>query len=376
MIIGCPVRALLGWDLQRRGFPSHLDYLAGRLAKLKWISMRKVRKHGRSFFGFFTLFIALTQLTGCDGCNRGDVTTQHNDIFRTGAYLSETRLTPKEVLKRGMRGRYLSRNLDENILTQPLYVRNVAFSTGNANGVFVATRGDWVYAFNADDQDKIEEWRKDLITLIYPDKLVGGNFVVKARGVNSTPVIDVRTNRMYVLFSTGFNAMYLEVLDWPKCEETINMEHLENLNVEYFLAVLDLRSGELVLNPDGSKMLVSISLPKPSPYGLGLEFVGKNQMDRPGLLLDHGSIYLAFGSLAHAECRDEYDYHGWVFRYRATDLAFQVCFALLQGRESQSACAREFGKVAGALLLIPRGTSTSLPGMGRLILRNISPAIP
>ena len=317
--------------------------------------MPQVRKHALSLIGFSTLFVVLTQLTGCDGCNRGDVTTQHNDIFRTGAYLSETRLTPDEVLKHGLKGRYLSDDLDENILTQPLYVRNVAFSTGNANGVFVATKGNWVYALNADAEENIEKWRTDLIKLIYPDKRVGGNFEVHPRGVNSTPVIDVRENRMYVLFSTGFNPRYPEVLDWPLCKEIINMEHLENLNVEYFLAALDIRNGQLVDNPDGSKMLVSISLPKPRPYGLRLEFVGKNQMDRPGMLLDHGSIYLAFGSLAHAECRDEYDYHGWVFRYRATDLAFQSVFCTSPGPGEPKRLRSGIWQGGGGLAADPEG---------------------
>src|SRR5258708_40115566 len=53
---------------------------------------------------------------------------------------------------------------------------------------------------------------------------------------------------------------------------------------------------------------------------------------------------------------------------RPTSL-FKVCFALLQGRESPSACAQEFGTVAGPLPLIPRGTSIFLTGTGQADFR-------
>ncbi len=50
-------------------------------------------------------------------------------------------------------------------------------------------------------------------------------------------------------------------------------------------------------------------------------FVPKWHLNRPGLLLSNGSVYVAFG--AHA---DQGPWHGWVFAFRATDLQPQGFF--------------------------------------------------
>jgi hypothetical protein len=120
--------------------------------------------------GFFVLCILFIPLLGCGGTVDANVTTHHNNNFRTGAYLAETTLTPYNVRTRGMERMYCtgantqypnSYNpcnpvTDGWILTQPLFVRNVdyqmidgngrSFSLGVANGVFVATNTNKVYA--------------------------------------------------------------------------------------------------------------------------------------------------------------------------------------------------------------------------------------
>jgi hypothetical protein len=127
------------------------------------------------------------------GCGAGaDVVTQHNDNFRTGAYLAETTLTPAKVLSGGMRVKY-QHPLDGSVAAQPLFVRDVAFPLGRAHGLFVATMANKVYGLDADTG--AEQW-----VTVLTDRDPGKRNL--ARGVSSTPVIDVPNHRMYVLFST------------------------------------------------------------------------------------------------------------------------------------------------------------------------------
>src|SRR3954462_12563880 len=86
---------------------------------------------------------ALLLTTGCTS-----VITQHNDNFRTGAMLAETRLTPDQVLGHGMRLANTTAP-DCALAAQPLYMPELRFPTGTADAAFVATMNNTVYALNA-----------------------------------------------------------------------------------------------------------------------------------------------------------------------------------------------------------------------------------
>jgi hypothetical protein len=82
-----------------------------------------------------------------------DVLTQHNDSARTGAQLNETILNPSNVTPVTF-GRLYERYVDGQIITQPLYVSNQWIpGAGLRNVVYVATRKNWIYAFDADNTD-------------------------------------------------------------------------------------------------------------------------------------------------------------------------------------------------------------------------------
>ncbi len=125
----------------------------------------------RRLLQFLAILTVFSPLMGCGGPDP-NVTMQHNDPSRTGAYLAETSLTPANVLSRGMREKYSigscdgsrpaprNRCLSGTIVTQPLYVRNVDFnpvkrvwpfwpSATHTNGLFLATQNNMVYALDA-----------------------------------------------------------------------------------------------------------------------------------------------------------------------------------------------------------------------------------
>ncbi len=291
----------------------------GSKAKPRWLPVQ---------YRFFAVLAALC-LVSCEqrSCADSNVATQHNDRARTGAYLYEKTLTPKAVAARGMRVKFwlspcfgfvpallpgpMTGCIDSFIDSQPLYVesvqRHVVFFWLTNNMVFVSTIANTVYGVDADTGNII--WTTGLTSND------GGRTPI-ARGIRATPVIDVANNRMYVLYGTKN-----QWPDQPVCKD-LNSDQAatkaaarkqrDNLDVEYWLAVLDIRDGTLVQPPQ------HIEATAVRRDRTQVHFVGANQFDHAGLLLDHGSVYIAFGAPAWAEgCTD---YHGWVMRYDASTL--------------------------------------------------------
>ncbi len=79
--------------------------------------------------------------------------TQHNDLSRTGAQLQETVLTPANVNSNSF-GRLFTRAVNGQIITQPLYVGGLNINGGTHNVVYVVTRSNNVYAFDADNTNQ------------------------------------------------------------------------------------------------------------------------------------------------------------------------------------------------------------------------------
>jgi hypothetical protein len=113
---------------------------------------------------------------------------------------------------------------------------------------------------------------------------------------------------MYLVFSTG---------------------NADNNNVTYWLDAIDIRTGSPV-----KPVAVSASVTRSD--GAKVSFTGGIQAAHPSLLLDSGSVYLAFGSDAGKEGSS--NYHGWVMRYRSTDLSLQSVFCTCKDWTRRSPC--------------------------------------
>jgi outer membrane protein assembly factor BamB len=205
--------------------------------------------------------------------------------------------------------------IDGGLDTQPLYVKNVRrfppFFWFSDDMVFLATVANSVYGVSANTGQIL--WRTQLGA--------SDRVMTVARGVRATPVIDSAHNRMYVLFGTknGWG-------DQPLCADLNSadphtkqgaVDMAKNLTVAYWLAVLDIRTGAVLQE-------VPVTGQVKRSDGRDVHFVPKNHLPHPGLLLDRGSVYVAFGAPAWAEgCLD---YHGWVMRYDASNLAQRAVF--------------------------------------------------
>src|SRR5882724_6866819 len=232
------------------------------------------------------------------------VTTQHNDIARTGANTNETILTPANVNINSF-GKLFSYPVDGWMYAQPLYVAGVTLGAGSAqagtthNVAFVVTEHDSVYAFDADSNtgaNAVALWQVSLIgagETTVPSADLSCSDIVPELGISSTPVIDLATNTIYVVAKTTVG-------------DTTFIQRLH---------ALDLTTGQ---EKFGGPVILTASVPgtgSGSSSGV-LKWDPKWQHNRTSLLLVNGIVYIGTGS----HC-DNGPWHGWVLAYNASTLA-------------------------------------------------------
>jgi hypothetical protein len=232
-----------------------------------------------------------------------NVLTHRYDNARTGSNTSETILNVANV-GGGKFGLLGSHAVDGHVLAGPLYMSGLTIGGAVHNVVFVATEHDTVYAFDADNTTAAALWMSSLGTPMdstvsdagWLNPLSAGTTVSCAdmfpkSGVTSTPVIDPATHRMYVVGQNLENGTYFERLH-----------------------VLDVTTG---MDVAGSPVTINGSVTGTGISNDGgiISFDAYHSLNRPGLLLAGGNVYIAFGS----HC-DDTPYHGWVFSYAADTL--------------------------------------------------------
>jgi hypothetical protein len=228
--------------------------------------------------------IAVTDLAG--------VFTYHNDAQRTGVNPKEYALTTSTVNSSSF-GLLFSCSVDAPgyVYSQPLYVANLTMNDGRQHNVlFVATESDWVYAYDADASSCQQLWRKRVLatgeTTVNPADVNDTGDLTPEIGVTSTPVIDSSTRTLYVV---------------SKSEDSGG-------GFQHRLYALDLATGNTKF---GSPAQITAT-----------HFDVLTHMQRPALLLNNGTLYIAFGSHGDAGT-----YQGWVMGYSASTLAQQFVWS-------------------------------------------------
>jgi hypothetical protein len=257
-------------------------------------------------------------------CQTG-VLTYHNDNLRTGQNTMETVLNPTNV-QIGKFGKLFTQSVDGDIYAQPLYLASVTIpSKGTHNVVFVATENDSVYAFDADSNrgsNAAPLWQANLIDAAHgasagatatPADAVQDWTVGPWIGITATPAIDVNRSTMYVVTYS-----------------------LENNGDVYRLHAVDITTGNDSYHTCMAASVIISGCPSPtSVTWLGATFKAQYQLNRPGLLISNGIVYVAFGS--HAD-NNASSTHGWVMGFDEATLAPHGIFVTTPGNCINSTC--------------------------------------
>jgi hypothetical protein len=226
------------------------------------------------------------------------VLTYHNDNLRTGQNVHETILTTANVNSSTF-GKLFSLPVDGPIFAQPLYMPGVTVGSHVHNLVFVATEHDSVYAWDADTASTTPVWHTSFInpaagiTAIPCGEAAEGNCatIYPEFGITGTPVIDSSTGTLYVVAAT------------KEVESTTSYV--------YWLHALSVTTGQ-----------EKFGGPVPIQAKSGsVTLLPKQHLQRPGLLLVNGVVYIGFGS--HG---DMSPWYGWLLGYNASTLQQVMVF--------------------------------------------------
>ncbi|MFZ0522202.1 MAG: hypothetical protein WAL95_14350, partial [Candidatus Acidiferrales bacterium] len=253
--------------------------------------------------------VSILTVTNHQGTGFAGVFTQHNDIGRTGQNVNETVLTPTNVNSTTF-GKLFALAVDGQVYAQPLYVPNVTIAGGTHNVIYVATEADTVFAFDADSNAGANAnplWRASLIDTAHGAApgaravdAVNGincNALVPLVGITSTPVIDPSTNTMYVVAKSAETGGYVQRLH-----------------------AIDITTGA---EKSQGSVVITGSVPGTGDNSSNgtLVFDPLRHLNRPGLLLLNGIIYVGFGSNCDAK-----PYHGWLFAYDAATSSLRAIY--------------------------------------------------
>jgi uncharacterized protein (TIGR03437 family) len=229
------------------------------------------------------------------------------DKQQTGANLQETILQPS--LNWNNFGKVGTYAVDGQVYAQPLYLPGVTIAGQKHNVVYVATMHNSVFAFDADaPQITTPLWQVNLGPAV-PTGLYNFTDVIPEIGILGTPAIQNSTQAIYVVSNNLLPG---------------------TPGVPVFL----LHALSLV---DGHELFGGPALISATSAGTGAGSSGGSiafdafwHLQRPGLMISNGTLYIGFGS--HS---DVGDYHGWLMGYNASTLQLQSVFnSTPNGRQS------------------------------------------
>jgi len=231
----------------------------------------------------------LTQVGG-DPRPRGSptVTTYHYDTLRTGWNNNEVALTATNFPSNF--GILQTVTLDDQVDAQPLVVPAQTIAGGTHDVVYVATESNTIYGIDASSGAVLLQ--RNLGAPVPAP--FGCNNNGQYLGINSTPVIDLSRNALYVI-------------------AYVNLGSASNPNPSYQLRALGLNN---LAEMPGSPVTVVAS--HQLTDGSTFTFNATYQRQRPALLELNGNIYAGFGSFCDFHTSNS---RGWLLGWNATTLA-------------------------------------------------------
>ena len=240
------------------------------------------------------LVVTLTLIQTLSAAGSSVLTANYNN-GRTSANLQETLLTTANVV-RGSFGKIGTFPVDGQVYAQPLYVAGIAAGSATHNMLFVATQHNSVYNYDADSAAApLLLWHVNLGPSVPSTTWEGFHDITPEIGILSTPVVDPNRGVIYVVAFTQESGLLI-----------------------YRLHALDVTTGRETFN---GPTVISASIPGKGAGSVNgtMSFDPSMHLQRPGLLLANGAVYLAFGS--HA---DGGIWHGWVISYNAGNVSQQI----------------------------------------------------
>src|SRR5262249_33733639 len=208
------------------------------------------------------------------------------DYGRTGANLQESTLNPSNVDATHF-GKLFSRRVDDSIYALPLIVPDLEIAGRRHNVLFIASMGNTVYAFDADDPAQSDPlWSRNIGAPAAGDSWIGPVH----HGILGTPFIDVPTGTLYAVALVSKGNDY-------------------NL----WLNALDVSNGNPKYN---------------SPQLLSFPFAGsegtltnvRGALQRAGLLMVDDVLYIAFANIVPDPNDQHWAQEGFVQTFNARDL--------------------------------------------------------
>lgn len=245
-------------------------------------------------FRFWPIFCALW-VSAC-ALGQVNVLTANYDNQRTNANLQETRLKPSNVSSATF-GKIAGVSVDGQIYAQPLYAAGIQILGAKHNVVYVATMHNSVYAIDADaPQTTGVLWQVNLGPSVPSTTFQDYADIFPEMGILSTPAIDLSRQVLYVVSET------LDASQSPV----------------FKLHALLLANGREVMNGPATIAASVTGTGAASDNGT-IAFDPAVQLQRPGLALANGAVYLAFGSHGDSD-----DFHGWLMSYDVSNLQHRI----------------------------------------------------
>jgi hypothetical protein len=236
---------------------------------------------------------------------QADATTYHFDNLRTGWNPYETTLTTSNVSPSTF-GPLFTLPIDGTAYAQPLIVNGLLMPDGLLHNVlYVCTENDTVYAFDADTGALL--WQRSLV-----DPMNGITAVTKVEsnyqnqnvwptvGVTGTPVIDRSANALFVVAATLQTGAMGKVF-------------------QHVLHSIALDTG---LDNAGSPVVIGGGVTMSD--GTLKPFVSQWELQRAGLLLVNGVVYVPFASHGDASLMLS---NGYIFAFDEITLAQLAVFS-------------------------------------------------